>query len=378
MAPAAYLHSGRMTGQFSDFLASNAARVAQLLGRETSSTVVDTSDGRGPTALINAVQLALTADDLRPLITYYGVKEPSGLTSRLWSALRDLAALRQASTRAAADLVPDAESRLALVSAAAEELEAVGRRIAVSAAETLQARLESAASESSTRGASLSITMHELRRPLTILNSYSQLLSAGMLGSLPETATVAVDGITASTQMMVRMVSALAELARLEDPDDRLLHEELSAQEVIDGAVEHVGLEARLRDDELAITVEPDVRVSGDRRRLVLALTNLIGNAVKHGPEGSSIEVKAWAAPDGAHFLVRDHGPGFPPEDAPHLFEKYFRSVAERRRKVPGSGLGLYIVKTVAERHGGSVSARSEPGAGAEFEMIVPMQESAG
>jgi signal transduction histidine kinase len=75
------------------------------------------------------------------------------------------------------------------------------------------------------------------------------------------------------------------------------------------------------------------------------------------------------------HMAVRDQGPGFAPEETDRLFEKYYRSVAERHRKVPGSGLGLYIVKTVAERHGGSVSARSEPGTGAEFEIIVPRSE---
>jgi len=242
--------------------------------------------------------------------------------------------------------------------------------------DTLEDRLTSATSESSARGTSLSITMHELRRPLTILNSYSQLLSAGMLGDLPESASVALEGITASTQMMVRMVNALAELARLEDPDDRLAFEELTAQEIIDGAVETVGMEAKLRGDEIDTEADPQLRVQGDRRRLVLALTNLIGNAVKHGPQGSSIEVKAFDAPDGAHFLVRDHGPGFPPEDAAHLFDKYFRSVEERHRKVPGSGLGLYIVKTVVERHNGSVGARSKPGHGAEFEMIIPVHGS--
>ena len=78
---------------------------------------------------------------------------------------------------------------------------------------------------SSARGTSLSITMHELRRPLTILNSYGQLLSTGMLGQMPDTASVAIDGITASTEMMVRMVNALAELSRLEDPDDKLTYE---------------------------------------------------------------------------------------------------------------------------------------------------------
>ena len=72
-------------------------------------------------------------------------------------------------------------------------------------------------------------------------------------------------------------------------------------------------------------------------------------------------------------FTVRDHGAGFPVADTGHLFDKYFRSVAERQRKVPGSGLGLYIVRTVAERHGGTVAARSVPGSGAEFDMTIPL-----
>jgi signal transduction histidine kinase len=368
-----------MTGQFSDFLAAHAARVAQLLDRQTEREpgVDPGGAGRGPTALVNAVLLALTADDSRPLITYYRLTDSGGLTDRLWGALRDLGALRHATMQAAEDAGLDTQGCLTLALAAAEELESVGRRLALAGTQTLESRLESASAASSTRGTSMAITMHELRRPLTILNSYSQLLSAGMLGTLPETASVAIEGINASTQMMVRMVNALAELARLEDPDDRLALEDLSAQEIVDGAVEHVGVEAKLRGDELAVDVDPELRVTGDRRRLVLALTNLIGNAVKHGPQGSSIEVKAWAAGDGAHFLVRDHGPGFPPEDAAHLFDKYFRSVDERHRKVPGSGLGLYIVKTVAERHSGSVLARSQPGEGAEFEIIIPVQSTA-
>jgi signal transduction histidine kinase len=366
-----------MTGQFSDFLAANAARVAQLLERQVETeTIADTgATGRGPTALVNAVLLALTAEDSRPLITYYRLTEPAGLTDRLWGALRDLGSLRQAAMSVVEAAGLEADTALQLAVAGADDIDSVARRLALAGAQTLESRLEASTSASTTRGTSMAITMHELRRPLTILNSYSQLLSAGMLGELPESASVAVEGIAASTQMMVRMVNALAELARLEDPDDRLALEELTAQEVVDGAAEHVGIEARLRGDELSVDVDPTLRLTGDRRRLVLALTNLIGNAVKHGPPDSSIEVRAWSEPGGAHFLVRDQGPGFPPEDAPHLFDKYFRSVAERQRKVPGSGLGLYIVKTVAERHGGTVRARSEPGRGAEFEMILPMHE---
>ena len=184
---------------------------------------------------------------------------------------------------------------------------------------------------------------------------------------------VAVEGITASTESMVRMVNALAELARLEDPDDELAREVLPASAVVDGAVEQVAMEARLRGTALESRVDPSATVRGDKRRLTLALTNLIGNAIKHGPPDSSVEVTVTASEGMVRFLVRDHGEGFPPEDADRLFDKYYRSVAERHRKVPGSGLGLYIVRTIAQRHGGRAVARSVPGNGAEFEMILPM-----
>src|SRR4029077_149468 len=132
----------------------------------------------------------------------------------------------------------DPEEALQLSATTADDIDVVGRRLAGNCLATLERRLATATSESSARGTSLSITMHELRRPLTILNSYGQLLSAGMLGELPETAMVAIEGITASTEMMVRMVNALAEVARLEDPEDRLALEVMHAGELVDAAVE--------------------------------------------------------------------------------------------------------------------------------------------
>lgn len=328
---------------------------------------------RGPRQFVNAVLVALTADDFRPLIAYHHLDAGTNIERRLEKALANLTALRQVTAEAVRDERLDAEETLALVSTTADDVEAVGQRLAASCVATLEHRLTSATSESSARGTSLSITMHELRRPLTILNSYGQLLSAGMLGALPETAMVAIEGITASTEMMVRMVNALAELARLEDPDDHLALEVMDAEEVVAEAIEHVAMEAKLRESTITSACEHGLAIKGDRRRLILALTNLLGNAVKHGPMGIPIEVIAARQGDSVRFTVRDHGTGFPVADTGHLFDKYFRSVAERHRKVPGSGLGLYIVRTVAERHGGTVAARSIPGSGAEFDMSIPM-----
>jgi signal transduction histidine kinase len=364
-----------VTRQFSDFLAAHAARIADLWARQISPA--DAGEpfdrARGPRQFVNAVLVALTADDFRPLIAYHHLDTGTGVERRLEKALANLTALRQVSAEAVREERLDPDETLELASTTADDIEAVGQRLAASCVATLEHRLSSATSESSARGTSLSITMHELRRPLTILNSYGQLLSAGMLGALPETAMVAIEGITASTEMMVRMVNALAELTRLEDPDDHLALEVMDAEEVVAEAMEHVAMEAKLRESTITSECEHGLKMKGDRRRLILALTNLLGNAVKHGPMGSPIEVLAMRDGDSVRFTVRDHGTGFPVADTGHLFDKYFRSVAERQRKVPGSGLGLYIVRTVAERHGGTVAARSIPGSGAEFDMTIPL-----
>lgn len=364
-----------MSPQFSDFLAAHADRIAELAApRLVGSPSTPVPAGTpGARQLINAVLVAMSADDLRPLTTFYRLDDTDGLSDRLSAAIQDVQAIRVAVLDAASEMALAPERRLALGNAAIEEAGALLSVVALQATRTLERRLRSVSGEASARGTSVSVTMHELRRPLTILNSYAQLLSTGMLGALPETALVAIEGITASTEMMVRMVNSLSELARLEDPDDRMSREVLTADEIVHAAVEPVSIEARLRGTTVEADVQPGVRVRGDRRRLVLALTNLLSNAVKHGPADSTVELRVTARDGDAHFVVRDHGNGFPPEDAEHLFDKYFRSVAERHRKVPGSGLGLYIVKTVVQRHGGRATACSIPGNGAEFEMIIPM-----
>jgi signal transduction histidine kinase len=368
-----------MTGQLADFLAAHSQRVAEIWAQLQGSAPESRADGttRGPRHFLNAALVALSADDLNPLMAFCEVNFDRAfeLDQHLEKALLHLAALRPATAKAAAEIGLDTASQLSLALDAAEDLTAIATRLSVTVARRLAQQISSMSTASSARGTSLSITMHELRRPLTILNSYGQLLSTGMLGQMPDTATVAIDGITASTEMMVRMVNALAELSRLEDPEDKLTVEPMGLTDLVSGSIETVVMEAKLRDLTLVQEVAPDVTFRGDRRRLTLALTNILGNAVKHSPDGSTISIRGWEQDDEIHVAVRDQGPGFAPEDTEKLFEKYYRSVAERHRKVPGSGLGLYIVKTVAERHGGSVIARSELGKGAEFELIIPTGE---
>ena len=95
-------------------------------------------------------------------------------------------------------------------------------------------------------------------------------------------------------------------------------------------------------------------------------LQNLAANALRHTPEGGRLTLAAEAAPEGARIIVRDTGPGIPPEHLPHIFERFYKADAARSAtRMSGSGLGLSIVQAIVERHGGTVTASNAPDGGA-------------
>ena len=106
--------------------------------------------------------------------------------------------------------------------------------------------------------------------------------------------------------------------------------------------------------------------VAGHAERLKTAVRNLLDNAAKFGPPGTPVQVRLHAG----ELTVRDHGPGIPPGDLPHVFDRFYRAASARG--VPGSGLGLAIVRQVAEGHGGTVRAAGAAGGGTLVRFRVP------
>ena len=122
-----------------------------------------------------------------------------------------------------------------------------------------------------------------------------------------------------------------------------------------------------------ATVLDPLPAVRGDRERLRQLLLNLLSNATKYTVAGDEIEVRA-AAEDGSVVVsVEDHGPGIAPEELRLVFEKFGRVNSGGRSK-PGAGLGLFIARSIAEAHGGTLDVRSEPGSGATFFFRLPVR----
>jgi signal transduction histidine kinase len=353
-----------------------AGNLAELLtARGDQAVALWIADPHGPSpdqapTLLDGIVAALATGSDEPLLRAFELTADTAdeqVAPILERALQNLDALSRALAYTDAE-APGTESV-----ERDEELTRLQRRLATATAALLAERAAELRAGLAAKSAALGVTVHELRRPLTILTSYAELLSDGTLGALTEAALTGVQGIASATDVLGRLIEALAEVARLEDPEDRPIREPLSVGELLDDAVGEIVGEAQLRGVGLEVTANPELPLQGDRRRLCLALTNLLSNAVKHAPTGSVVSLTGLADGDVVRLAVTDHGPGFPAQDAPRLFDKYYRSVVERESGIPGTGLGLFIVKTVAERHGGSVAARLPVGGGAQFEITLPL-----
>ncbi len=201
---------------------------------------------------------------------------------------------------------------------------------------------------------------HELRTPVTALRTNAEiLLDEQDLPPAQQRALLA--DVVDQTEELSALVADLIELARGDQPAEAV--EDVRLDELVDEAVER----ARRHATRVVFATSLDrVTVAGIPERLGRAVNNLLDNAAKYSPPGSTVDVVLR----GGELTVRDHGPGVPPDELPHIFDRFFRATNARER--PGSGLGLAIVKQVAERHGGHVRAAAADGGGLAVTLSLP------
>jgi two-component system phosphate regulon sensor histidine kinase PhoR len=152
------------------------------------------------------------------------------------------------------------------------------------------------------------------------------------------------------------------------EPDD------VDLARVVGETVQMLEPRAVAKDISLTCTVESAAVVVGDRGRLSQLLDNLVSNALKFTPDGGSVHVAVGVENGVAQLEVSDTGIGIAPEDQRRLFERFFRADNAVERQVPGTGLGLYISRVIADAHDGSLNVRSEIGHGSTFTLELPLQ----
>jgi len=217
---------------------------------------------------------------------------------------------------------------------------------------------------------------HELRTPLTSIHGYAEtLLSDPEMDA--ETRKRFLTIIENESARMSRMINDLLDLERLESGEARFEFKETDLCVVVNYVLSIVEPLANEHGVQVEIQCEP-VSIWADQDRMVQMILNLVDNAIKYTSlkEIGDKRVKVRVTREGKHAIVAvsDTGPGIPKEALPRLFDRFYRVDKGRSRKMGGSGLGLSIVKSIVERHGGEISVNSEVGVGTTFIVKLPIE----
>lgn len=281
---------------------------------------------------------------------------------------------------AAAGRLGNGDLRVRAPEAGTDEVAAVARAFNRMAGD-LEVRQQQLLDIDRARRQLLADVSHELMTPLTAIRGYAETLGLPGFGPATAEGQRAVQVIQDEGARIERLVGDLLDLSRYEAGGVTLHLDEVEVAVLLSRVVARH--EQQARDLGIALIVDlpdPQLMVEADPHRLEQALQNLASNALRYTRRGGHVTLHAVAgmtdqARPCVRFSVTDDGVGIAPEHLPHVFERFYK--ADPSRAMTGSGLGLSIVKAIAERHGGRVSVRSTQGAGTTFGLELPQSTDA-
>jgi signal transduction histidine kinase len=212
---------------------------------------------------------------------------------------------------------------------------------------------------------------HELRTPLTVIKG-----NVGLMRKIKDFDEESLVTIEDEVDRLTRMVGDLLLLAQAESGKIPLVHETVELDTLLLEVLNQMQVLARDRV-KLNLGSIDQVLVCGDRDRLKQVVVNLVGNAINYTPKGGDITVALGKVVNRAQLTVTDNGPGVPPEDLPHIFERFYRGEKSRTRQKDGKGfgLGLSIAYWIVRNHGGRIEVTSTLGKGSTFCVWLPLAE---
>jgi PAS domain S-box-containing protein len=232
----------------------------------------------------------------------------------------------------------------------------------------------------------VSLASHQLRTPLSSINWYTEMLLAGDAGKLKEEQKKYLSEVAAGSQRMVDLVNALLNVSRLDLGTLMIEPESVDVPSISRSVV--LELKPQVIEKKIKISESYDkdlVEYSADKKLLRIVFQNLLSNAVKYTPKKGLVKVEVGQKTKGQAFgdrkldgdfltiLVEDHGMGIPVRQQDKIFTKMFRADNARESETEGTGLGLYIIKSIINQSGGHVWFQSEEGQGTTFYVILPL-----
>lgn len=216
----------------------------------------------------------------------------------------------------------------------------------------------------------LSIVSHEFRTALTGIQGFSELIRDG--GLEPDEVRAYGGYIFNDADRVNRLIGDMLDLDRMESGRMSIRTGDVDINEVLSEAIARAGTAASTA--EFKADLDPRLPiVAGDRDRLIQVVSNLVNNAIKYSPEGGTVTLSSRAEGRFALVSVTDTGLGIPPDEIGHVFERFRRVRSGAAQSIPGTGLGLTIVKQIVEMHGGEIWVESAVGLGSAFHFTIPL-----
>ncbi len=224
------------------------------------------------------------------------------------------------------------------------------------------------------KGEFVSSVSHELRTPLTSMLGYTELLADDNSENLTDEQHLLVERIERNGGRLLHLVEDLLTLARMEDGNLVLNRVATDLREAVRHGTDVVSHTAHRNRVAVYVELPPEpVLLDGDPAYLERLVLNLVSNAIKFTKEGGSVTVSLSVGGDVAELQVADTGMGIPLEEQGRLFRRFFRSSLATEHAIPGTGLGLHIVRSIVEAHNGRIDFESTPGEGTTFTCVVPL-----
>jgi signal transduction histidine kinase len=226
----------------------------------------------------------------------------------------------------------------------------------------------------------VSVASHELKTPINVIIGYLQLLQENVYGELTPKQREICLTLASQAQALSRLVRQLLDVSRFEAGGGKLELRPLRLGPFLaelESTFRVLAIQRGIRFHVERASRLPE-QVVWDEDRMSEVLGNLLSNAFKFTERGGTVELSVCSAKDALQLHVRDSGAGIPPENVPHIFDKFFQADNQAAAAAKGTGLGLAIAKTIVAAHGGSISVESTLGVGTRFSIVMPIRASGG
>lgn len=221
----------------------------------------------------------------------------------------------------------------------------------------------------------ISIVSHHLRSPLTNLEWIIELISSGRFGSVTEKQLEYFKILKENSDRMRELVADLLIVFRIEQGKFPMKKEEISLKDLVEKTVKEMEIFIKESNVEIEFKTEKNLPpIFTDSSQLKLVIKNLLDNAVRYIKGKGKVEIKLEKKGKNFYFEIKDTGVGIPKNDQKYVFQRFFRSSNALRYQTGGSGIGLYIAKSIIEKTGGKIGFKSEENKGSTFYFTLPIK----